>query len=348
MTSFAARVVDRGLRLLMKREPATPDELVTRLRRIAAAGRLPGRRPSGVTVRKTTIGNEPAVPPGVPAVCVSPDRPTATVLYLHGGAFVSGRFAMYANLCGQLAGRLNARVFWIDYRLAPEMPYPGALDDACHACNALAAAYPDDPLAIIGDSAGGNLTLATLLRMRDESVAGESGPRPRMPACAVAISPGADMVGDAPSRQANAASDAMLTPRMIEMATALYLAGHDPRDPYVSPAYGDYNGLPPLMLTASESEVLRDDAYQVAHRARQAGVSVSLRTRWNMPHVWPVFYSVLPEARQDVADIVGFMRRHLSAPVAGTGAATRAKPHVAHSGQQAARSRLHSGVGGRT
>lgn len=348
MTSLAARFVDRGLRLLMKREPATPDELVTRLRRIAAAGRLPGRLPSGVRVHKTTIGNEPAVPPGVPAVCVSPERPTATVLYLHGGAFVSGRFPMYASLCGQLARRLNARVFWIDYRLAPEMPYPAALDDACHACNALAAGYPDDPLAIMGDSAGGNLTLATLLRLRDAQAAGESGPRSRMPACAVAISPGADMVGDAPSRRANAASDAMLTPRMIEMASALYLAGHDPRDPCVSPVYGDYNGLPPLMLTASESEALRDDAYQVAHRARQAGVPVTLRTRWNMPHVWPVFYSMLPEARQDVADIIGFMRRHLSAPVGGTRAAARAKPHVVHSGQQAARSRLHTGVGGST
>lgn len=331
MTSLAARFADRGLRLLMKREPATPDELVTRLRRIAAAGRLPGRLPPGVNARKTTIANEPAVPPGVPAVCVSPARPTATVLYLHGGAFVSGRFPMYASLCGQLASRLNARVFWIDYRLAPEMPYPAALDDACHSCNALAAGYPDDPLAIMGDSAGGNLTLATLLRLRDMANADGPGASPRMPACAVAISPGADMVGDAPSRRANAASDAMLTPGMIEMATALYLAGHDPRDPYVSPVYGDYSGLPPLMLTVSESEALRDDAYRVAHRARLTGISVSLHTRWNMPHVWPVFYSVLPEARQDVAEIAAFMRRHLSVPLAYTRPESRAKPRVAHS-----------------
>lgn len=332
MTSFAARLADRGFRLLMKREPATPDELVTRLRRIAAAVRPPGGLPSGTTVRKTTIANEPAVPPGVPAVCVSPDHPTATVLYLHGGAFVSGRFATYAGLCGQLAKRLNARVFWIDYRLAPEAPYPAALDDAYHAYSALADDYPDDPLAVIGDSAGGNLTLATLLRLRDALAAGEPGFGPRMPACAVAISPGANMVGIAPSRQANAASDAMLTPRMIEMATALYLAGHNPRDPYVSPVYGDYSGLPPLMLTVSESEALRDDAYRVAHRARLAGVSVTLRARWNMPHVWPVFYSVLPEARRDVGEMAVFMRRHLSVPVAYTRAAPRAKLHVAHSG----------------
>jgi monoterpene epsilon-lactone hydrolase len=337
MTSFPARLADRGFRILMKREPASPDELVRRLRRIAAAGRLPGRLPSGVKVHKTTIGNEPAVPPGVPAVCVSPDQPTATVLYLHGGAFVSGRFSMYASFCGQLASRLNARVFWIDYRLAPEAPYPAALDDACHAYNALATDYPDDPLAVVGDSAGGNLTLATLLRLRlrDARDAGAPDSGPRMPACAVAISPGADAVGDSPSRQANAASDAMLTPGMIETATALYLDGHNPRDPYVSPVYGDFSGLPPLMVTASESEALRDDAYRVAHRARQAGVSVTLRTRWNMPHIWPVLYSVLPEARPDVAEIAGFMHRHLSVPVEGTRPAPRTKLHVAHGSQQA-------------
>ena len=137
MTSFSARVADRGFRLLMKREPASPDELVMRLRRIAAMARLPGGLPSGVTARKTTIGNEPAVPPGVPAVRVSPSQPTATVLYLHGGAFISGRFPTYAELCGQLAKRLNARVFWIDYRLAPEAAYPAALDDAHHAVQVL-------------------------------------------------------------------------------------------------------------------------------------------------------------------------------------------------------------------
>ena len=331
MTSFSARVADRGFRLLMKRGPASPDELVMRLRRIAAMARLPGGLPSGVTARKTTIGNEPAVPPGVPAVRVSPSQPTATVLYLHGGAFISGRFPTYAELCGQLAKRLNARVFWIDYRLAPEAAYPAALDDAHHAYRALAEDYPDEPLALIGDSAGGNLTLATLLRLRDAQAASPDS-SPRMPACAVSISPGADAVGDTPSRQANAASDAMLTPRMIKMATDLYLAGHDPRDPYVSPIYGDFRRLPPLMLTVSESEALRDDAYRVAHRARQAGMAVTLRARWNMPHVWPVFHSMLPEARQDVTEIVGFMRRHLSAPVVCTRAVARTKLRLAHSG----------------
>jgi monoterpene epsilon-lactone hydrolase len=332
MTSLAARLADRGFRLLMKRDPASPDELVTRMRRIAAAARLPGGLPSGVTAHKTTIANEPNVPPGVPAVCVSADQPTATVLYLHGGAFVSGRFAMYASFCGQLAKRLNARVFWIDYRLAPEAPYPAALDDACRAYSALADDYPQDPLAVIGDSAGGNLTLTTLLWLRDARDADEPDSGPHMPACAVAISPGADAVGDSPSRQANAASDAMLTPGMMEMATSLYLNGHNPKDPYVSPVYGNYSGLPPLMLTASESEALRDDAYRVAHRARQAGVSVTLLTRWDMPHIWPVLYSVLPEARPDVAEIAGFMRRHLAASVPSSApSASRANLHVAHS-----------------
>lgn len=333
MASLAARMLDRSFRVAMKRQPQSPRDLVAHLRRVAALARLPGALPAGVAVRKTTIANEPAVPPGIPAVCVSTEKPASVVLYLHGGAFVSGRFATYAGFCAQVAKRLNARVFWADYRLAPEMPYPAALDDAFSAYCALAADYPNKPLVIMGDSAGGNLTLATLLRLRDTLAGNEHDPSLRQPACAVALSPGTDMVGDVFSRKANADADAMLTPRMIELATKLYLAGHDPRDPYVSPVYGDFTGLPPLMVTVSESELLRDEAYRLAHRAQLAGVAVRLLTRFDMPHIWPVFYALLPEARRDMEEIAHFVQSRCPAArttPAQAAQAPRPRLQVAH------------------
>ena len=159
------------------------------------------------------------------------------------------------------------------------------------------------PLMVAGDSAGGNLTLATLLRARDE--------QQLMPVCAVAISPGADATGKLMSRDANNGSDPMLSRVMIDGATRIYLQGADPFHPYASPTQGDYQGLPPLMLTVSEEECLRDDSYVVAEQARRASVPVTLLSRQDMPHVWPIFLLLLPEARQDTRKIVRFMQSHL-------------------------------------
>ena len=164
------------------------------------------------------------------------------------------------------------------------------------------------PLVVAGDSAGGNLTLVTLLRARDEGLP--------MPVCAIAISPGADATGELMSRQANNDSDPMLSQAMIDGATKLYLQGADPLHPYASPCRGDYRQLPPLMLTVSEEECLRDDAYAVAERARQAGVPVKLLSRPDMPHVWPILRLLLPEARKDTERLINFVQTQLrSAPV---------------------------------
>lgn len=137
-----------------------------------------------------------------------------------------------------------------------------------------------------------------------------------MPVCAIAISPGADCTGKLMSRQANNDSDPMLSQAMIDGATKLYLQGADPLHPYASPCRGDYQQLPPLMLTVSEEECLRDDAYAVAERARQAGVPVKLLSRPDMPHVWPILRLLLPEARKDTERLINFVQTQLrSAPV---------------------------------
>lgn len=315
MASLTAKATAQAFRLLMMGNMNTPERLVRHCRRLTNIVRPPAMLPKGVSVRKTTIANEPAVPPGIPAVCVSVENPTSTVLYIHGGAFICGQFHTYASICGQLAHRLNARVFWIDYRMAPEFPFPAATDDAFNAYSALVTDYPHDPIAVIGDSAGGNITLSTLLRARDALADGEHPSSLRMPACAVAMSAATDLTGKLPSREANAKSDAILNPKFINTAVALYLDGHDPEDPYVSPAFGDFEGLPPLMLTVSDIETVRDDSYLLASRAREAGLTVELLNRPDILHAWPALYSVLPEARKDMTEIARFMRSHLEAPV---------------------------------
>ena len=296
MASIPANLMKMMLRIAVKRDISDPDRLVRHLRRVMNAPVAPSPLPRGIRLRHARVGD-------VPGQWLSPRDPSAKVLYLHGGAFIGGRLETYHNFCGRLARTLNAEVFLPDYRLAPEHPYPAAPDDAF-------AVYQQMineplPLVIAGDSAGGNLVLATLLRARDLALP--------MPACALAISPGADARGVLMSRQANSDSDAMLSRTMIETATGVYLAGANPALPYASPCLGDFSGLPPLMLTVSDEECLRDDAYAVEVKARDAGVPVELLARKDMPHVWPVFTFLLPEARQDFHAIAGYLQRHLDA-----------------------------------
>ena len=255
MASLPAKIIKPLFRVVMKRDIQDPEHLVCHLRKVMNAPLLPALLPSGVSLRYSRVAD-------IPGQWLTTATPTVTLLFLHGGAFVGGRLDTYHNFCGRLAQALNARIFLADYRLAPEHPYPAAPDDAL--CVYRELIEDSRPLVVAGDSAGGNLTLVTLLRARDEGLP--------MPVCAIAISPGADATGELMSRQANNDSDPMLSQAMIDGATKLYLQGADPLHPYASPCRGDYRQLPPLMLTVSEEECLRDDAYAVAERARQAGV----------------------------------------------------------------------------
>jgi monoterpene epsilon-lactone hydrolase len=300
MASLPARIIKPLFRAAMKRDIQDPDHLLRHLRRVMNAPLMPSLIPRGVSLKHARVAD-------IPGQWLTTANPAVTLLYLHGGAFVGGRLDTYHHFCGRLAQALNARIFLADYRLAPEHPYPAAPDDALSVYRELI----DDPrpLVIAGDSAGGNLTLVTLLRARDEGLP--------MPVCGIAISPGADATGELMSRRANNESDPMLSRVMIEGATQLYLQGADPLHPYASPCRADYRQLPPLMLTVSEEECLRDDAYAVAKRARQAGVPVTLLSRPDMPHVWPVFRLLLPEARRDTERMIDFVQTRLRNASAG-------------------------------
>lgn len=297
MASIPARLSKLMFRATIKRRGLSVDETVRHLRRTMNTP-PPAWLPRGVSVHKETLG-------GVPADRVSVASPSRTILYLHGGAFTAGLPKTYHNLAGRLAKGLSAQVFVVDYRLAPEYPYPAPLDDCLAAYEALLERGVDPAsLVIAGDSAGGNLTLSCLLSLRDRA-------RP-LPACAVGISPATDATASLPSVEDNDRKDAMLTADMIRAAATIYLNGTNPREPLASPSFGVYEGLPPLLLTVSESECLRDDCYAVVNKAREAGVEVDLISRPDMPHVWPIMVPLLPEARRDVKKMVAFIRERVA------------------------------------
>lgn len=296
MASIQASALKLILRIRVKRELDSKAALVRHLRSAMDTRLFPSPLPSGIRIRKAQVAD-------VPGEWLEVANPRMTMLYLHGGAFIGGKLDTYHTFCGELAKRLQARIFLADYRLAPEHPYPAATDDCFRVYRQMSSELNGkQPFVLAGDSAGGNLTLVTLLRARDNNLP--------MPACALTLSPGADATGTLMSLAANSDGDAMLSKAMINMAVDVYLAGADPTHAYVSPGRAEYSGFPPLMVTVSEQECLRDDAYCVAHQARMAGVPVELLSRPDMPHVWPIFHLFLPEAKRDMHSFVRFIAKH--------------------------------------
>lgn len=296
MASLTARVLKTILKSQMKKELPNADAFVKHLRKIMD---LPLSFPltSGVSCTSATVA-------GVPGEWLEVDNPIMTVVFFHGGAFIGGRLSTYHSFCGQWAKQLNARIFLADYRLAPEHPFPAAPDDCFEVYKDIQRNYSHQPIVVAGDSAGGNLTLVTLLRAKENGVP--------MPNCALTLSPGSDLTEDVYSRQANAESDAMFDVSVFSQVREVYCPGEDLTNPHLSPAYGDFLGFPPLCVSVSDEEALRDDAYKVVHNAQVANVPVQLISRDDMPHDWPVLYPMLPEARQDLPLFIQFIKEHTS------------------------------------
>jgi acetyl esterase/lipase len=223
------------------------------------------------------------------------------ILYAHGGAYVACRPLGYRTFAAELARRTHAAVFVLDYRRAPETRYPGALDDALAAYDALRRRLEPDAIALAGDSAGGNLALATLLALRRRGLA-------RPVAAVVTFSPWTDLTGSGASNVTNAASDDLLAATAADPAR-IYAGDARLDDPLVSPLFGDYAGAPPLLVFASTIEVLRDDAVRLVERATAAGTDATLVLEPGMPHVWPVFTPFLPEAGPALARTAAFLDR---------------------------------------
>jgi epsilon-lactone hydrolase len=233
-------------------------------------------------------------------------EPGRAVLYLHGGGYVIGSIQSHRELAARVGRAARAEVLLVDYRLAPEHPFPAAIEDAVAAFRwVLAQGFDRRHVAIAGDSAGGGLTVATLLALRDAG-----GP---LPAAAVCLSPWVDMEGTAASLATNAATDPVVQKDGLLAMARLYLGAADARDPRASPIHADLSGLPPMLVQVGKAETLLDDSVRLAERARAAGVDVTLDPWDDMIHVWQAF-SMLPEAHRAVDKIGAFLRERLAGP----------------------------------
>jgi acetyl esterase/lipase len=258
---------------------------------------------SGAVPAPPDIRHEPTTAGGVPAEWARLDggASDAALLYLHGGGYCVGSVRTHRLLVGSLARACAVPVLSLEYRLAPEHPHPAAVEDAVAAYrHLLARGVSPDRLALAGDSAGGGLTVATLLALREAGL-----PRP---AAGVCISPWLDLALSGETMVTKADVDPMCTPALLAMMAAAYLGGADARTPGASPLYADLAGLPPLLVQVGTSETLLDDARRFAERAERAGVRVALEVWDDMIHVWHAFAMLLPEGQQAVDRIGAFVR----------------------------------------
>jgi epsilon-lactone hydrolase len=220
------------------------------------------------------------------------------VLYLHGGGYISCSPRTHRAITAALARSLRRRVFAADYRLAPESPFPAAVDDAARAFTWLMGqGFKPGNIAVAGDSAGGGLVMALLLRLKATG-------QPQ-PACAACLSPWVDLTGE--WNYGNGESCSMFKPTDIGAFAALYLNGASPRLPEASPVFADLKGLPPLLLQASSSELLYDEAVRLHENALRGGVESTLRVYAGLPHVWQMFAFFIPEAGMAIQEIAGFI-----------------------------------------
>ena len=231
-------------------------------------------------------------------------KKTANImLYLHGGGYFACEPATYRRITGGFA-RHGFLVFAPAYRLAPEHPFPAAVDDALAAYRGLLTAYAPEQIIIAGDSAGGGLTMALVLAARAAGLP--------LPAGLILFSPWTDLAATGASLKTNAKRENLLIVERMDDVAALYLAGADPKTPTASPLYGELSGLPPVLIQVSDREILLDDSTRLAERIKASGGQVELQVWKNLPHVWQFGQSFLPEAREALKQAADFASRTLA------------------------------------
>ena len=258
--------------------------------------------PDAIRTTQTTLGNRPAlhVEPG--------NGPRlGTILYFHGGGWVSGSPETALSLTGHLVAKTGFGAYSVDYRLAPEHPFPAAIEDTLSAYRALLASGMDpSTIAFTGDSAGGGLTITTCLAARDAGLP--------LPAAVVAFSPGLDATKTGESMATKEGIDPIFTRKGLEHTGAMYLAGADPHQPLLSPAvFADLTGFPPMLIQVGTNEMLLDDSTRLAARARSAGVDVILDVTADVPHVFQAFAGVLDEADEALDRAALFLSQRVRA-----------------------------------
>ncbi len=296
MASLQAHMLDLIIRAQIKRKMVGVTD-VAYVRRTLEGGSLPP--PKGVTFTPGTVGGIA----GEWARAGDAAGP-ATLLYLHGGGYFACSPRTHRPITGAYA-KLGFNVFVPDYRLAPEHPFPAAIEDAEAAWHGLIGeGHTAAQLTVSGNSAGGGLSLALMLTLRDK--------HQELPAAAALFSPWTDLAGTGASVLGNAKRDAMFWAPGLVQGGRTYLGSASAENPLASPHYADLAGLPPLLIHAGDREILRDDSVRLAEHAREAGVTTELKVWPVVPHVWQLAQFV-PEARQSMAAAAAFLKQHITA-----------------------------------
>lgn len=302
--SWQARLLNTFFRHAVKRSISTTGLSPGAARSVVRLLELvPARLADLATVHPVRIA-------GIACDVVVPLNPPPTervVLYLHGGGFFAHMPRSYKRFARRLAEAMGATVYVPAYRLAPEHRYPAATDDCLAVYQGLLVDGCDPgSMCIMGDSAGGNLALVTLLRARDEGLP--------LPCSAIVISPGADLTFSGTSLQSNADADPFIPAHSLLRVVKQYVDADKVAHPYVSPVRGDFTGLPPLKILVGSTEVLLDSSIDTARTSRRDGVNVILQIWREMPHVFPMF-GFLPEGKMAMQYMAEFFNKHIVAPV---------------------------------
>jgi monoterpene epsilon-lactone hydrolase len=269
----------------------------------AAFNELMARVPvaDDVDQEPTTIGGVNAIDVAIRGI-----EAVGTILYFHGGVYVIGTAAATVPLVSDLARRAHAKAVTVDYRLAPDYPYPAAVDDARAIYEGLLAQGIDaGQIALAGESAGGGLAVATLVALRDAGVP--------LPCGALLMSPYADLTLSGETIVERAASDPILTPEGLRLRVPDYVGGADASDPQISPIFADLSGLPPLLIQVGSSEILLSDALRLAGRAALADVPITLEVTPGVPHVFQGFAALLDEGNAALEQAAAFLRTQFAA-----------------------------------
>ncbi len=301
MPSLQSHLVRLALRYVVAPRFRRAGESVEELREVVARLAKYQKIPAGIDAQPTTLR-------GMAGEWVqAPEAPDdRIVLFLHGGAGVAGSPTTHRELAARVALAGSARVFVLDYRLAPEHPFPAAVDDAMQAYLALAdLGFPPERVAMGGDSSGGGLALQTLISLRDGGY--------HLPRAAFFLSPQTDWVHfDGESFKTCARKDPLLTERLCRFTASCYAGPGDRSDPRLSPTHMDLSGLPPMLIHAGDCEILLSDAVRLAEVVRGAGVSVTFRVWKGMWHGFHASAGVVPEAREAIRELGVFLRKHLA------------------------------------
>jgi acetyl esterase/lipase len=294
MPSLRARFVNRLLRTTTKGLWRPGLDIVEVRRHTANMEARLVRRPPTIAMESVDAGGVPATWFGA-----AERAHTGTLLYLHGGAWCLHLPRIYARFAALLSNLTGMRVLLPEYRLAPEQPFPAGIDDCLAVYRwMLEQGCRQRPFALAGDSAGGSLSLVTMMRARDA--------RLPLPDCAALLSPSTDLTMSAPSARYNAQLDPMFSPAAQDLLPDVYCPGQDRRNPLLSPLFGNWNGLPPLLFHAGSTEMLLDDSVRAHDRATQAGVPAEIEVYVGLPHVWHMF-AWLPEAHLATRQVADFI-----------------------------------------